>query len=263
MVTKCTWLFNGSSNSGEKSFGFSETWYSGLTGDAVITAMEGVSTVRKLILAYGISIVGYRIQEGNGRAYVVRKSLSPPSSNDYPNLPLDSALCQVGVQGSPTLKKFFLHALPDDWVAQDRIVASRKAAILTVVDAYTAFNFQVRVVNPAAPATSILSITEAGLVETVGAHGLNVNDYVTLLRVRDINNRAIRGTFVVRTVPTNSTLTLAGWGGNTVGRSGKIRINQYSYLGATSLAARGIIGTGSRKVGRPFFQSRGRAPARR
>lgn len=261
---KCTWLFNGGNLlTDEKVWGFSETWYSGLEGVALVAAMDNLSDQRRLILARDVKIVGYRIGQANGRSYVIRKSFSAPRENDYSNMPVDSALCQVAVDGAPAIKRFWLHDLPDDWVNVAQIVAARKRQIRAVIDAYSVFGFKVRTTNQAAATANILSITDAGVVTTVQAHGLVANQLVSFLSCRDINNRPIRGQWIVQAPITANTFTVAGWGGNVVARRGRVRVVNYSILPALSLGDRGIISGGSRKVGRPFFQSRGRVPNRR
>lgn len=263
MPNKATWLFNGDSTKSGKTWGFSESWYSGLSDDALITAMDNVSAIRRQILAYDCQIVGYRIGQPNGRSYVVRKSFAPPNANDYSNIPVDAAMCQVGVVGAPAIKRFWLHDLPDDWIERTEIVAGRVAAIRNVVDAYTVFGFQVRFQNQAAVTSDIFSIDALGVVVTVQAHGLVANQQVSFLKCRDVNNKAIRGQYIVTNVASPTVFTVGHWPGNVVGRRGKVRLTQYQFGAALSLLDRGVVLGGSRKVGRPFFQSRGRAPARR
>src|SRR5580765_3428997 len=137
MATKATWLFNGgdlTSAAGGKVYGFSETWYTSLDGDALINAMDLVSSLRRLCLAKFTSIVGYRIGQVNGRSFVIRKFLAAPRENDEGNLPVDSALMQVNIAGSTSRKRFFIHDLPDDWIAGGVINPQRRLALRDVVD---------------------------------------------------------------------------------------------------------------------------------
>lgn len=264
MPIKCSWLFNGTNWSDEDNmnFGFSESWYFGGSEAGALDAMEGVSIVRRQIMAFGCAIVGYRLSDGAGLNRLVRKYIPTAHGVDYPNLPVDAALCQCRVAGTPTIKKFWLHNLPDDWVSKAAIVATRKNQIRTVIDAYSAFGFQVRYSVLNAPTVEVLSITDQGVVTCLGAHQAAANNKVTLLRCRDVNGRPQRGVYVVSAVANATTLTLAHWPGNVVARSGKIRMQQFAYGTAVSLGEAGLIRGGSRKVGRPFFLLRGRAPAR-
>jgi len=264
MAVKVSWLFNGN-NVGRSSrvWGFSETWYCALTGDALIAAMDLVSARRVQILSNDSAIVGYRIGQENGRSYVVRKLFAPPDGNDGSNLPVDAALCQCQVDGSPTVKKFWLHDLPDDWINGGNIVASRRGAIQLVVDAYAAFGFGVRYQQRTASTANVLTVDALGAVVTQTPQTFAVNNLVTFLNCRDVNNRAIRGTYAVATRTDDTHFTLAHWPGNIVSRSGRVRLNSFTVGLARSMGALGVIEGGSRKVGRPFFQSRGRASVRR
>jgi len=265
MATKCTWLFNGGSFDGAgRVYGFSETWYSNLTGVDLVAAMDLVSAKRRLILAKGTTIVGYRIGLDTGRAFVIRKGLPAPSDNFTGNLPVDSALCEVGIQGKSSTKRFFIHDLPDNFVQDGEIVPIWANDIDAAVHAYVQFGFLVRAQNPASSVSPILSIDALGNVVTTLAFPVAINGRVQFLNCRDINNRAIRGQYIVDAIPTDAThFHVAHWGGTVVGASGKVRLTQFVFRNAVELEGRSIIGAASRKVGRPFFQSRGRVPVRR
>lgn len=264
MATKATWLFGGSTSASGLTWGFSESWYTNLAGDALINAMDLVSSRRVQILSRSSEIVGYRIGTPNGRSFVVRKRFSSPSGNDWSNMPVDAALCQCGIAGSDNRKKFFFHDLPDDWVNLASVEAARRPAINTVISTIAAAGFLVRFQNPIAVAAPILAVDALGAVTTSAPVALAVNNVVSFLNMRDTNNRAIRGTFVVDLVTDPTHFRVAHWGGSIVGRSGRVRVVSFLvgaalYLGDTTSIIRG----GSRKVGRPFFQLRGRAPVRR
>jgi hypothetical protein len=264
MAVKATWLFNGFSSVSGRAWGFSETWYSGLTGAALIAAMDLVSAQRRLILASDASIVGYRIGVDNGRSYVVRRDLQGRPVNTTSNLPVDCALCEVGVVGAPTIKRFFFHDLPDDWVQSTNIVDRNRVFITNVVDALTQLGFQVRLQNPLAIQAPILSIDAAGNVVTTAPIGLAANNLVAFLTCRDTNGRTVRGQYIVDTVTDATHFKVAQWSGQVVSRKGRVRLVSYLFLPALNLGVnRTIVGAASRKAGRPFFQSRGRVPVRR
>jgi hypothetical protein len=264
MATKATWLFNGAGTlTWDKVWGFSETWYTSLTGDALIAAMDTISSKRRLLLASDAAIVGYRIGVDNGRSFVIRKLFSAPTSNSTSNVPVDSALCQVGTAGGPAIKRFWLHDLPDDWILGGKVIPSVRPGIFDLINTFSALGFQVRFQNQAAVKSDVLSITTLGLVTTVQAFGTVAGDLVSFLNCKDINGKPIRGQYIVETVTDPTHFTVAHWSGVTVGRSGKVRKVAYLFGTALALGDRGLISAGSRKVGRPFFQSRGRAPIRR
>lgn len=264
MPSKATWLFNGRSGVDVDSsvFGWSESWYTGRAGADLEAAMDAISLVRAAILASGSFIVGYRISTGPGQAYVIRKSFKPPFANDGCNLPVDSALCQVNIVGSNNLKRFWLHNLPDSWINQATIAPDRIPFVRLTVKAYCDAGFGVRIQNQANAQIGVLSIDNTGLVTTIAAHGLAVGNECSFLRCSDINGRTIRGQWIVTTVPSATTFTVAHWPNLTVARSGKVRLTSFLYNNAVYPGDRSVIRGGSRKVGRPFFQSRGRAAAR-
>ncbi len=264
MTVKVSWLFNGNdTDTGGKVWGFSESWYSDLTGAALISAMDNVSRYRALVLAHDTQIVGYRIGQTTGRSFVIRKLFEAPDANDTSNLPVDCALCQCAVTGSPTVKKFFIHDLPDDWIVDGHILASRELDIANVTLALAANSFMVRFQDPAAVKSNILSIDATGNVVTIQPITVNIGNAIQMLNVRDANNRAIKGSFIVETVTDTTHFKLAHWPGNVIGRRGSVRLVAFLFRTASFLEGRTIIGAASRKVGRPFFQQRGRAPIRR
>jgi hypothetical protein len=263
MTVKCTWLFNGVARDKKRVWGFSETWYSGLSAAAVLTPMNRVSNERRQLLAQETSIIGYRIQELGGRAFVVKTNFTAPRGNGFGNLPVDSVLCQVGIQNTIGVKRFFLHDLPDDWIDDNDLDPAKRLDVFAVINAYTFNGFQVRALNPAALNAPVLSIDTLGNVVTTAAMGIGVNTYVSFLRCRDINNRPVRGQFVVDQFTDTTHFRLAHWTGQVVPRSGRVRASTYQFAGAVDLGEAGIIRAASRKVGRPFFQKRGRVSNRR
>jgi hypothetical protein len=264
MSVKATWLFNGVSANGLKMYGFSETWYSGLAGNPLIAQMDLISDLRRLFLARDTEIIGYRIGQDGGRSYVVRKSFLAPASNEPGNLPVDALSCQVGVVGSPSIKRFFIHDLPDNYISNGTFDDLEAAGMLGLIKAYADLNFQVRYQNPAAPNAMILSIDGTGNVTTTANIALAVNNTVSFLNCKDVNGKTVRGTYIVETVTDGLHFKVAHWPGNTVGRKGKVRLVSFLFAAASYLGpSRSIIEPASRKVGRPFFQSRGRVPTRR
>lgn len=263
MAVKATWLFNGSASG--KVWGFSESWYTNLSGDILLAAMDLVSAKRRLILSGDSAIVGYRIGQPTGRAFVIRRSFLAPSRNGGSNLPVDCALCSVAVQGSPTIKKFFLHDLPDGFVENAAISndADIRLPIQQAVDAYVQGGFQVRYQDPAAIKANVLSIDATGKVDTVQNFVVLPNQVVSFLNARDVNNRTVRGQFVIKAVTSPTEFTLANWTGQVVGRRGSVRLVSYLFGLSASRGELGVMAAASRKVGRPFFQLRGRVPIKR
>ena len=235
-----------------------------LVGDALIAAMDVVSAQRRLILSSDSEIVGYRVSNGTGRSYVVRRSLPGPVANDSSNLPVDAVNTAVGVAGGPARKKFFLHDLPDDWISSTAVDPGVVGALNRVIKEYADGGFQVRFQNPAAISSPVLSIDALGVVTTVLPWAIAANQTVQFLNCKDTNRRPVRGTYVVASLGVGNTFTLAHWTGQIVGRSGTARLVAFLFGPAVYLGPKQTpLIAASRKVGRPFFQSRGRVPVRR
>lgn len=263
-MPKATWLFNGSAADEQIVFGFSESWYTNLTGDALINAMDTVSDKRRLLLAADTNIVGYRIQDATGRSFVVRKKFIPPRANGEGNVPVDSILCEVAVAGTTSKKRFWCHDVPDDWIVGGRLPDFVLIRVTEWLERLSALNFGVRYRVQSAPTAPILSIDATGAVVTSANIVLAAGDTIQFLRCRDINGRPIKGTYVVKTVTDQTHFAVAPWAGQLVGVSGRVRKLTYQIGGAlVEEQSRSIVRSGSRKVGRPFFQLRGRASARR
>jgi len=263
MATKATWLFQGRIDNPSVTYGFSETWYTNLTGDNLVTAMDTVSDSRAQSLADFSSIIGYRIQGVNGRAYVVKRSYPAPAANGPANVQVDAALMQCFVQGSPTVKKFYMHNLPDSWVNDGVITQANRRKLTGFIAELQDQGFLVRYRTQTAPQADILSVTAAGVVTTIQNIAVNVGDEVQFLRTRDTDGHAIRGTYIVSVAPGGNTFTVAHWPNAVVGRSGKIRKLVYGFGQVLIAGDAGFLRVGGKKVGRPFFQFRGRAPIRR
>jgi hypothetical protein len=263
-MIKATWLFNGATEGADSVWGFSESWYTNLAGDALVTAMDLVSSRRSLILSSNTKIIGYRIGTTTGRSYVVRRERQSPTSNGVSNIPVDSALCQVGIAGTDNRKRFFFHDMPDGWVSGVEINPNRIPDVNLVVQTLAAAGFLVRYQSNIPAPVPILSIDTLGVVKTTLPITVAVNQSINILNCRDVTGRTVRGTYVVSAVANPNEFTLAHWTGQQVSRSGKVRLvnlvpGAALYLGDSDTVIRG----GAKKVGRPFFQFRGRVPNRR
>lgn len=269
MTIKCTLLFNGQSSNPrgrDLTYGFSETWFSNQSELTVVAALHAISEKRALLLAKDTKIVGYRIGDVTGRSQVVTQTWNAPSGNDAGNVPVDSALCIMRAASGSPVKRFWVHDLPDDWVTGGALEPARRNAVLEYLRAVEANQFLIRFVIQTAANAPVLSVDAAGNVVTTANIALVVNNYVSFLRARDNNNKAIRGKFVVETVTDGTHFKLANWTGQIVGNRGRVRLVAYDYI-AARVQNRNVdswlIKCGARKVGRPFFQLRGRAPNRR
>ncbi len=274
MTLKATWLWNGSVPSGRTMFGFSETWYTDDSPSGLLPKMEAFAADRVSILARGVSLYGYRIQDvaPGSRAYTVKpnREIQGRRAQEYPNVPQDAALCKCYGTVAGTLKRFWFHVLPDDMVASGDFnpTSNVEGGARGLINSLAAKGFKFRYINQAAATANVVSIDAAGNVVTNQAvTGVAVNSVVQLLKVKGVDGRAKRGFFTVDTVTDTSHFKLRAWDGGVVGVSGKIRIVQYAFTSIELVPDQGFnsdptIRPGVRKCGRPFGQLRGRVTAR-
>lgn len=275
MPQKATWCWNGSTADGQTVFGFSETWYSNLTGQALVDSMRTLARTRAPMLAAGCFLFGYRIGQPGGKAITIREnaSIKAPRGNDGPNVPQDAALCQARgtAAGLPT-KRFWLHCLPDDQVANGKFANPNQMAqdAATWVNELNNAGFMFRYQILGTPAR-VASISDLGAVVLSDNIVVAAGTDIKLLRVKDVNGRGATGIFRVAATPapTATTFSLLGWTGQEVGVSGKVAVVTYGFTAmsaaVTQIGAVGsaVIRPGTRKCGRPFGQLVGRASAKR
>lgn len=276
MTLKATWLWNGTTEAGRRTFGFSETWYTDDAPALLLPKMAAFASNRVDMMAFDVALYGYRIADTSpgSRAYVV-KPQSPiiqlGRTVDPPNIPADAALCQCSGQVAGTTKRFFFHCLPDGAVVDSLFAAAYnipgQARTLINLLANNGFKFRYTVQN--SPKASINSIDAAGnVVLQQPLAGVALYSIVQLFHVRGTDGRGKRGKFMVTAFTDNQHFQLGGYGLGTVGASGQLRITQYAYTNITPVPAVGLLSDPTirpavRKVGRPFGLSRGRAIARR
>jgi len=275
MTLKASWLWNGTAKGGQISFGFSENWYTDDAPAILLPKMEAIARQRSSFMARNTEVYGYRIADVSpgSRAYTQRPTgrIGAQRGVGLPNVPNDAALCQCFGSVAGTVKRFWLHNLPDgyvedsDWNAADNVPLKARTFINLMSE--HGFKFRYQVQNTAI--ADIQSIDALGNVTTVQAlAGVDQGSYVQLYHVRGTDGRGKRGKYRVDTMTTGRTFKLAHWPGDVVALSGKIRIVTYAFTGITAVPADGIgsdptLRPGTRKVGRPFGQLRGRAVARR
>jgi hypothetical protein len=105
------------------------------------------------------------------------------------------------------------------------------------------------------------SISTAGVVVMKDAVTLSVNDKVRFLNVVDANGVSRSGVYLVTAAPDSTHFTVAGYTGATATRGFARKEQQDYFLVADKSLARGRVVT--HKVGRSFFQFRGRRSTKR
>lgn len=275
MTLKATWLWNGFAASGRIVYGFTESWYTDLAPAQLIPSMLEIAKIRAGILANGTTLFGFRIADTTpgSRAYTAypQQDVVAPAGNGAPNVPQDAALCQVLGTVAGTVKRFWIHDLPDDAVSNAAFtnVPNIIAILARFNNALQADGYKFRYTLPSSPVANVQSIDAAGVVALQAPLvGAALYSIVQMFHVRGVDGRGKKGKFQITNFVDTQHFTLGHWPGDVVGASGKLRLTQYGF---TSLQAVPVgrnpgditIRPGVRKCGRPFGQLRGRAVARR
>jgi hypothetical protein len=275
MTLKATWLWTGSAGGGRQVYGFSESWYTDLSPAQLTPSMQAIAAVRAQMLAEGCELFGFRIADTTpgSRAYTSypTQPVLAPAGNGTPNVPQDAALCQVLGSVAGTVKRFWLHNLPDAYVVDANFAAPAtiRAQSAAFNNALQADGYKFRYTVPSSPTAPIQSINNLGVVNLqqplVGAALFSI---VQLFHVRGVDGRGKRGKYQIIAFTDTQNFTLGHWPGDIVAASGKLRLTQYGYT--TIVPVPGgrnpgniLVRPGTRKCGRPFGQLRGRAVARR
>lgn len=273
MTLKATWLWNGTARDGRIMFGFSESWYTDDAPSVALPKMIALAEIRAPLIATGTLLYGLRVQDTapGSRAY----TQSPPTTIEgagrarYPNVPQDAALCQCFGTDAGTIKRFWLHDLPDQAVHNGDFADQNTLRLARAwINGLAAQGFKFRYLNKNAGDAAVQSIDANGNVTLLAdLAGLAIGTVVQLLRVRDTNGKGVRGNFAIKAYTDARHFQLDHWKGQTVGMSGKVRKIAYLFTSLQALPADGIgsdptIRPGVRKCGRPFGQLRGRVAKR-
>ncbi len=285
MATKCTALFTLTTEPvaggrSPRTAGWSESIYA--TSEVAATVQEYFvrwCNARAGLLTKGAAIVGQRYQlvdpvRGSAPGTRVFQGAAGPTgtsadpTQDYPAL---AAYFRVPVQGIVNRSRpFTLRGLPDAFVRGGEWYGGGLGAGITTGN--TALNtflelldgWQHRYRAPSVAGTPIFSATALGTVVFDTPHTYVVNDVLEAYRVVDTEGNTIQGEFMVLTVPTSHSVTLAGWPADTVvSQRGQLRKVSFAYATFQEVPGTIIPRIISRKPGRPFDSFRGRASRRR
>lgn len=249
--------------------GWSESWYGDFTLDAARVAFDAVEKERAKMLPNGIIIVGQRFTVLSDPQSIHGKSVS--TNNEYPgafgfikDVPQMALLCRVRGDGVPNVKRYTLRGVPDQLVVGGEYIGSSAfdPAFNGFANQLRTQAFRFRALDNSQAIVGLQGILSDGTYSLAASLALNVGDYITILRCRDQNGHAVTGTFQVATVTSGVGGKLANWKGQVVIGSGAVRKRVFIYPtlnAATNTILRSIV----KKVGRSFFQYRGRRSTRR
>lgn len=257
---KITMIFDYANNAG-KAGGWSESWYRDGSEDDAIRAAGEISKRRAFWLPSTVEILGSRIQLVGGRGRFLENRwpgvVQGANAQDVPQM---AALLECSGAGVQNVKRYHVRGLPDSYVVGGSLDKTKftEQSFTTWMRTLIAQEARFRAINLAGTRAKVASIDANGNVVLLAPLTFNVNDAMSLLRVRNSQGKAIRGTYYVETKVDGATFKLRNWTGGVVTLTGEMRAQSIIYPQVSLNNAR-ILGAAVRKVGRPFVVYRGRA----
>jgi len=258
MKFKLVALFNYVNDLG-KSAGWSEVWYADASNStAAATAFIPVLEKRAGCLGRSTSIIGYRVQEFGKRAFVVNRAF-PPGLDVGQDIPQMALECKVYGTGVENVKFFQLRGVPDSLVVNGAYTPSQQFQfnLIAYGIALQASQIAFQCIDQTKPQVKILSITQDG--NFVLAPGLTYDEgnTLSLLRTKNQIGQNVSGNYRIEQKTSNTVGKLQAWSKGPVLNNGKARVREYVYPIVVGNSLTGIQ-ISTRKVGRSFFQYRGR-----
>lgn len=248
--------------------GWSESWYyPGTSLNSAIAQYQGQGGVfgsvgwgpaRAGLLGLGAAIVGQRFQVvnpvGPAQSTAFQFVGAPAREQDIPQAAL---LLKVPGLNVLNIRKTVLRGIPDSQIFEGEL--STDFVYLTQLQLFQRelANWQFRGRDLSQPTIRIISISAMGVVTTEAPPPYVVGDIVRVLKTKLPTGKLVGGRFqVVAVGPGFNQVTLLNWGfGPTT--IGSVRKDLIVFIGADSanVTVSRIV---TRRVGRPFFQFRGR-----
>lgn len=267
MLIKCDMLMNASTNKTNstqaqvRTGGWSEGWYADGSPDGVKANFEIVCQARAALLPGNASIVGQRYRIVNGGSSTGGR-VFPGGANLLGDIPQVALLCTVSGQGQPNIRRFRIGGLPDARVVEGEYspATAYDGALQRYFKQCATYAMRFKCRNLSATRWSVVSINAQGAVVTANGTGVSGVQFIDLLKCRDANDNAVKGRYKVMAGLDNNHFTILGWNGAVVVK-GEIRPvdDQYPIVDANTFHPNRVV---VHKVGRAFFQYRGRASKR-
>jgi len=225
---------------------------------ASITAMQ---VRRAALLPANCAIIGqrYRFADGSSQTFTERFASPGDFSVDIPQMALQ---CTAKNLGMASIRKFNIRGLPDSWVVNGEWIGSGPAQSRLIAYFNTLVGFQWKGRLRSAAAVDVVSIDGNGVFVLADDLAFTLGGQIRLVRVTNDVGQNVTGIYrvLLRTDARNG--KLANWKSSTVDSVGKFQLVSFQY--PTFLAGQITYSrVAPRKVGRSFFQYRGRASKRR
>ncbi len=262
-VQRATMIFKASTTSLLRSAGWSESWYKEGAQEATLTALKDLCAVRANCLAGTAQIAGQRVQQLGGRS-ISDGLIFPGRQRLTVDIPQMAITANVSNAGSLQKKTFSMRGIPDDAIIGGDFTGA--GGLLQAVNGFFAglangaWQWQAR--DTSLGTVQLQSVGVDGTFVLAGDYIFNQGDYLTMVRVKDINGHSIVGNFLVGTKTDARNGKFFAWPNRVVQLSGKVRKLNFIYP-VVAFNSGKIVRSMIRKVGRPLDLYRGRATVRR
>jgi hypothetical protein len=270
-IAKYTMLFGYASNlsggsQGHRTGGWSESVYDASpVNQTAIDLFKVLQMKRAPLLGSGALIVGQRYQNIDPLGGSTTGSDQYPGNVTYPSdVPQLSLLGRIGAQVRANFRALEIRGIPDSLAAEGEYKPD--SVFPTLLSDYIAAlsgNWYFRGRDLATPRVPIIKIEGAsGIVAVAADFTVAPGDLVQIIRTRDDDGKVF-GSFnyiAATPAPTARQFSLSDYiGGDAKGGSVRLALKVLGLFRGGSFSIRGIA---VRKVGRSFFQYRGRASVR-
>ncbi len=266
MTIKCTLLIQHTTGGkagegGARVGGWSESYYADTTEFTVaLVRTNALCSLRAALLPQGSVVVGQRYQQVNPVGTSRTGSATFAGNGGVPqDIPQMALYCRARTQNTANVRELVIRGLPDERVVNGNYDPERTyTAALNQFFTFLRTGWVMRGLDLSQQRTAIVSIVAPGTITTTVPHGLSVGQQFKILRTTQSNGRQAGGVYTVLTTATNKTLT-ADIDLALPAKGGSVRAYAIVYppIGDCEIDRVGI-----RKVGRNFFQYRGRAVRR-
>lgn len=248
--------------------GWSESWYypgtniqaclAAAFGTGGLIPQLGLVPTRAGLLSLGSSVIGQRVQVVDPPGLAQSLNNVYPGNGlfatGYPSVALLSKVPGIGVRN---IRRVLTRGLPSAVVTEGEYTPTAlwNVALALYVQALAGWQFRGR--DLAQPIFNVLTISPAGLVQCQQNLPFATNQPIRILRTKDVTGDLRGGRFIVSTTgPLSSQCTILNWPyGATTGGTVRADAVVYPAVDTANFApGRTVV----KKVGRPFYQFRGR-----
>jgi len=247
---------------GNKTGGWSETWYFTGSETEIGAACQTWMTRRSAMLTPRCFIQGFRIQNvgGKGQFFTASVPGTFAADSDIPQMALN---CRCQGSGTNNVKFFQLRGIPDGQVV-DGAYQGNLNFPQNVSQFFTHlvnFGWRFRAIDLTKVKVNILSIDALGAFKIAAGTTFAAGGYMDLLRCRGVDGSKLSGRYYIDSKTSDQIGVFLNWPGTVVKEKGQARpfALDYPLIQANSVK---IYNVTTRKVGRPFFLYRGRQTAR-